>query len=54
MKVNFNAKGMYSVTSYANTDAIGAATSMDPTKPVYGGTEFYDKTLVDIGNGPKQ
>mgnify|MGYP002947366563 FL=1 len=30
LKVNFNAKGMYSVTSYANTDAIGAATSMDP------------------------
>lgn len=35
LSVNFNAKGMYSKTSY-EAGAIGAATSMDPTKPVYG------------------
>lgn len=53
LKVNFNAKGMYSVTSYANTDAIGAATSMDPTKPVYGGTEFYDKNFGGYWEWPE-
>ncbi|MCS2415972.1 hypothetical protein [Bacteroides uniformis] len=51
LKVNFNAKGMYSVTSYANTDAIGAATSMDPTSRFMAGRNFMTKTLVDIGNG---
>lgn len=45
LKVNFNAKGMYSRTTYANTDAIGSASSMDPTKPVYGETEFYEKNF---------
>ncbi|MDH6313827.1 TonB-linked SusC/RagA family outer membrane protein [Parabacteroides sp. PFB2-10] len=45
LKINFNAKGMYSKTTYANTGAIGGAASMDPTKPVYGGTEFYDKNF---------
>ncbi|MDL2309978.1 TonB-dependent receptor [Parabacteroides sp. OttesenSCG-928-B22] len=45
LKINFNAKGMYSKTTYANTGAIGGASSMDPTKPVYGGTEFYDKNF---------
>jgi len=35
LTVNLNAKGMYSKTSY-EAGAIGAATSMDPTKPVYG------------------
>ena len=53
LKVNFNAKGMYSVTSYANTDAIGAATSMDPTKPVYGRTEFYDKNFGGYWEWPE-
>ncbi len=45
LKINFNAKGMYSKTSYANEGAIGAATSMDPTKPVYGDSEFYTKNF---------
>lgn len=45
LKLNFNAKGMFSKTTYANTSAIGAATSMDPTKPVKGGSEFYDKNF---------
>ena len=46
LKVNLNAKGMYSKTSYANTGAIGNATSMDPTKPVYGDTELYKKNYA--------
>jgi iron complex outermembrane receptor protein len=41
LKLNINAKGMYSKTSYGNTDAIGAATAMDPTRPVYGDSEVY-------------
>lgn len=41
LTVNFNAKGMYSKTSYGNTSAIGAAVSMDPTKPVYMNDAFY-------------
>ncbi len=45
LTVNFNAKGMYSKTSYANTSAIGAAVSMDPTKPVYMNDEFYQKNF---------
>ena len=34
LTINFNAKGMLSHTQYAQTGAIGQATSMDPTKPV--------------------
>ena len=41
LTVNFNAKGMYSKTSYASTSAIGSAVSMDPTKPVYMNDDFY-------------
>ena len=41
LTVNFNAKGMYSKTSYASTSAIGTAVSMDPTKPVYMNDDFY-------------
>ena len=36
LNFNFNAKGMYSKTTYANAGtAIGSAIFMDPTKPVY-------------------
>ena len=36
LNINFNAKGMYSKTTYANSgSAIGGAIYMDPTKPVY-------------------
>ncbi len=34
LTVNLNAKFMYARTAYANTDAISAATRMDPTQPV--------------------
>lgn len=45
LTVNFNAKGMYSNTTYANTSAIGAASEMDPTKPVMIDSEFYNKNF---------
>ena len=35
LKLTFNGKFMYSRSSYANTSAIGAATTYDPTQPVY-------------------
>lgn len=45
LTVNFNAKGMYSKTSYAQTDAIGASLSMDPTKPVTIDSDFYNNNF---------
>ncbi len=33
--LNLNAKGMWAKSVYANTGAIGAAVSYDPTKPIY-------------------
>ncbi len=53
LNINLNGKFMYSKSSYANTDAIGQALTMDPTKPVYddrdqakwyGGYWQWDKT----------
>ena len=35
LKFNFNGRVMHGYTRWANTDAIGAATQMDPTQPVY-------------------
>jgi len=35
---NLNGKGMWAKTNYANTDAVGAAAWMDPTKPVHDNT----------------
>lgn len=35
LKFNFNGRVMHGYTRWANTDAIGAATRMDPTQPVY-------------------
>ena len=34
LKVNLNAKGMLAKTSYANTEAVGAAVWMDPTQSI--------------------
>ncbi|MEL5894910.1 TonB-dependent receptor [Bacteroides sp. GD17] len=45
LAVNFNAKGMYSKTTYANTGAIGAASEADPTKPVTIDSEFFNKNF---------
>ena len=44
LTLNLNAKGMWARTQYANTGAIGAAVSYDPTKPV------YDTTSSDAAN----
>src|SRR5690606_40019672 len=41
LKVNINVKGTYSKNKFANLDAIGAAVSFDPTKPVYSGNDNY-------------
>ena len=50
LTVNLNGKGTYTMTAYANQDAIGAANHYDPTKPVYdenglnGYTTWYDES----------
>ena len=38
LKINFNAKGMWAKTRYANTNAVSAAVYMDPTHSVYDDT----------------
>jgi len=40
---NINGKYMFSHSNYSNTGAIGQAVSMDPTKPVYLNTDYYNK-----------
>ncbi len=42
LTLNINGKGMYARSHYNSSDAIGAATAMDPTKPVYGNTTYYN------------
>ena len=42
LKFNINGKFMHSRTRYANTSAIGAAVSYDPTKPVRDDNANYD------------
>lgn len=65
LNINFNAKGMYSKTKYANAgSAIGGAIYMDPTKPIYdtnkdngyggywqwpGSTDWQDPTWGNTG-----
>lgn len=41
LKVNINAKGMYSINNFGNTDAIGSAVNYDPTQPVRNGNTRY-------------
>lgn len=52
LNVNLNAKGMYSNTDYADEGAIGAAASMDPTKPVYDNTETGKKNYAGYWQWP--
>jgi iron complex outermembrane receptor protein len=40
---NINGKYMFSHSDYSNTGAIGQAVSMDPTKPVYLNTPYYNQ-----------
>ena len=48
LTLNINAKGMYSRASYANTGAIGAAVSMDPSQSPYGFTSKYSQDMLRI------
>ncbi|SHK48497.1 SusC/RagA family TonB-linked outer membrane protein [Xylanibacter ruminicola] len=41
LKFNINGKFMYAHNRYANGDAIGDATRMDPTQPIYSSDEKY-------------
>lgn len=50
LKVDLNGKGMYAESRYANQGAIGAALSMDPTKPVYDSDSPYGGYWSWIGN----
>lgn len=40
LKINFNGKGMFSKTRFADTGAIGSAISFDPTQPVSNGSQW--------------
>ena len=42
LKFNINGKFMYAHNRYANGDAIGDATRMDPTQPVYSADDKYN------------
>jgi iron complex outermembrane receptor protein len=46
LTLNLNAKGMYSRAEYANTGAVGAAVSMDPTQDPYAFTSEYSKAML--------
>ena len=41
LSVNANVKGIYQLTEWANTSAVGNAIAFDPTKPVYGDKGKY-------------
>ena len=46
LTINLNAKGSYSRAQYANTGAVGAAISMDPTQDPYSFTSVYSKNML--------
>ena len=41
LKIDFNIKGTYSLSHFANQNAIGTAVNFDPTQPVYSGNTKY-------------
>lgn len=45
LTINYNARAMWSKTSYAQTGAIGASLAMDPTKPVTIDNDFYNNNF---------
>lgn len=55
LKVSINAKGMNIDNNFGNTDAIGSAVGMDPTKPVMNGNTrfggYYAWTIDGTPNG---
>ena len=40
LKVELNARGMYTENKFANRGAIGSAVAYDPTQPVYNGSQY--------------
>ena len=51
LRIDLNGKGMYSRSSYAKTDAVGAAISMDPTQDPYSFTSQYSKDMLGANEG---
>ena len=51
LRIDLNGKGMYSRSSYANTGAVGAAISMDPTQDPYSFTSQYSKDMLGANSG---
>ena len=51
LRIDLNGKGMYSRSSYAKTDAVGAAISMDPTQDPYSFTSHYSKDMLGANEG---
>jgi len=51
LKVNANIRGAITQNRFANTAAIGAATSMDPTQSVYSGNSALDGYWEWTGSG---
>ena len=51
LRIDLNAKGMYSRTSYANGGAVGAAISMDPSQDPYSFTSQYSKDMLGASEG---
>ncbi len=52
LSITANVKGAYITTRNANTGAVGAATSFNPTLPVYSGQEIFNGyTNLVQGNG---
>ena len=54
LKVELNARGMYTENQFANRGAIGSAVSYDPTQPVYNGSQYGGfHTWLDPSTGRK-
>ena len=54
LKVELNARGMYTENQFASRGAIGAAVSYDPTQPVYDGSQYGGyHTWIDPSTGNK-
>ena len=51
LRIDLNAKGMYSRSSYANGGAVGAAISMDPSQDPYSFTSQYSKDMLGANEG---
>ena len=51
LRIDLNAKGMYSRASYANGGAVGAAISMDPSQDPYSFTSQYSKDMLGAAEG---